>query len=375
MEFYTPPSSSRGISLKNLFLIIGVGLLLILLWELRGLLVSLMIAVVLTATLAPIVNRAEALRLPRWLAVIVVFLGLISMTVGVILLIGPTVIQQIERLIRLLPNYLDVLATTAEDIAVRLGADEPETLAMITRFFDLQSLTSWAFRSGQQVLVRSLGVTRGLVGGVLNLILALLFSGYMLSGAQSLIRGIVQLFPHPWNQRIEAQITPAGRRMGSYIQGRILVSSILAIAVTFGLRLVGVSELALGLGAIAGITNLIPFFGPVLGSIPALIVAVAQGGWTFVWVLLLFVIIQNLETYVLDPLLVGSSVRVSPLYQLLAVLGGAQVLGIVGALIVPPWVAGANVFIEKLYIEPKLAAEAALVTKPVLESLPSSETR
>ena len=90
---------------------------------------------------------------------------------------------------------------------------------------------------------------------------------------------------------------------------------------------------------------------------PALLVAIPQGGWTFLWVLLLYVVAQNLETYVLDPLLVGSSVGVHPLYQLLAVLGGAQVLGIIGALIVPPWIAGGAVLLENLYLRPKLIAE------------------
>jgi predicted PurR-regulated permease PerM len=67
---------------------------------------------------------------------------------------------------------------------------------------------------------------------------------------------------------------------------------------------------------------------------------------------------------VLDPLLVGNSVKVHPLYQLLAVLGGTQVLGIIGALIVPPWVAGASVLLENLYLKPKLLTEQkeALVT-------------
>jgi len=75
-------------------------------------------------------------------------------------------------------------------------------------------------------------------------------------------------------------------------------------------------------------------------------------------VILFYVVIQNIETYILDPLLVGTSVGVHPLYQLLAVLGGAQVLGIIGALIVPPWVAGSAVLLEQLYIQPKLQAEA-----------------
>jgi predicted PurR-regulated permease PerM len=179
----------------------------------------------------------------------------------------------------------------------------------------------------------------------------------MLSASRQLLEDIINLFPEPWNQRLAAQIEPVGTRMGGYIQGRILVSGILGIVISITLRFLGLSELALGLGVIAGFTNLIPFFGPVLGAIPALIVAISQGELTFVWVLLLFIIVQNLETYVLDPLLVGSSVKVSPLYQLLAVLGGTQVLGIIGALIVPPWIAGMGVLLENLYVKPKLIAE------------------
>ncbi len=76
--------------------------------------------------------------------------------------------------------------------------------------------------------------------------------------------------------------------------------------------------------------------------------------------LLLFVIIQNIESYVLDPLLVGNTVRVHPFYQLLAVLGGTQVLGIIGAVIVPPWVAGIAVVLENLYLRPKLLKEEAI---------------
>ncbi|MEM8545542.1 MAG: AI-2E family transporter, partial [Cyanobacteria bacterium P01_H01_bin.119] len=132
---------------------------------------------------------------------------------------------------------------------------------------------------------------------------------------------------------------------------------ILAVGTSVSLSFLGLSDFAFGLGAIAGVTNLIPFIGPILGAIPALVVAVSQGGWIFLWVLILFVIIQNLETYALDPLLVGSSVGVHPLYQLLAVLGGTQVLGIIGALIVPPWIAGGAVLLENLYLRPKLMAE------------------
>lgn len=352
------PEQRITISSSNLLLIITGGLLLVLLWQLRNLLVVLMIAVVLASTLAPITDSAQKLGIPRWLAVIIVYLGLIGGLTGLGLLIGPAVTEQIERLIARLPSYLETLRGVVENISLRLGIGHPGETNPIIQLFDPQALTAWAIRSSQQFLVSSYGVTRGIIGGVFSLILALLLSGYMLSGSDKLIPGIVNLFPKPWNERFGALVVPVSQRMGGYIQGRLLVSAILGIAISLGLSILGLSDFALGLGAIASVTNLIPFFGPVLGAIPALIVAIAQqGGWTFLWVLLLFVIIQNLETYVLDPLLVGSSVKVHPFYQLLAVLGGTQVLGILGAIIVPPWVAGAALVLENLYTKPKLLAE------------------
>ncbi len=341
------------VSFSTLLLIVGSVLLLFLLWQLRSLLVILMIAIVIAATLAPIIRAAESLKMPRWLAVILVYLGLISIFTGIVLFIGPTVFDQIQRLVRKLPLYLEILGTLVQAWVVRLGMTEPQMLEQLNRLFDLQALTSWAFRSSQELLIRSYGITRGLIGGILSVVLALLLSGYMLAGSETLIRGVVNLFPAPWDEKLSQQVQPMSERMGGYIQGRVAVSAILAVVITIGLRVLGISELAVGLGVIAGVTNLIPFFGPVLGAVPALIVSVAQGGWTFLWVLLLFAVIQNLETYVLDPLLVGSSVKVNPLYQLLAVLGGAQVLGILGALIVPPWVAGGAVLLDSLYLEDK----------------------
>ncbi len=353
----TIPKQRLTVSLVNLVLVVTTGLLLVLLWQLRSLLVTLMIAVVIAAALAPVIDRAQKLQIPRLLAVIVVYLGLLGILTGVGLLIGPTVAEQIERLVQRLPTYLEVLRSLVENLVIRLGISDPELVSPISQLFDIQALTGWVIRTSQQLLVRSYDVTKGILGGLLSLILAVLLSGYMLSGSENLIKGLVSLFPKPWDERLEAQVEPVAQRMGGYIQGRVLVSAILGIAISLGLGFLGLSEFAVGLGAIAGLTNLIPFFGPILGAIPALIVAIAQGGLTFFWVLLLFLIIQNVETYVLDPLLVGSSVKVHPLYQLLAVLGGTQVLGIIGALIVPPWVAGAAVLLENLYLKPKLLAE------------------
>ena len=344
----------KSLSLSDILLVIAGFFLVILLWQLRSLLLTLMIGTVLAATISPFVDALEKFRFPRWLGVILFYVGLIAVLIGVGLLIGPSVSEQIQRLARRFPVYLDNLTVSIENSAERVGITQVET---IEQFFDIQGLTNGLIRSSQKLVLRSFGVTFGILGAVINLILAIVISGYMAAGSKSLIEGLVSLFPQPWDERLNEQVLPISRRMGGYVQGRVLVSLILGIVITLALRILGLSEFALALGTIAAFTNFIPFVGPVLGAIPALIVAIPVGGLTVVWVLLLFVIIQNLETYVLDPLLVGNTVRVHPFNQLLAVLGGTQVLGIIGAVIVPPWVAGITVLLENLYLRPKLLKE------------------
>ncbi len=343
------------ISLSSIFSILLVVLLLVLLWQLQSLLIVLMISVVLAATLSPIVNWAENRRVPRWLAVIAVYLALIGGFVGAGVLIGPTVVEQTERLITQIPVYSEALFNWVQGLALRLNTSQPE---LVPQLVNPQALTNWVIRSSQQVLLRSFGLTKNIVGALFSIILIVLISGYMVAGSKALLQGLVQLFPHPWDRRLLAQVKPVSQRMGGFIQGRVVVSAILGVVTTVGLNILGLSEVSLALGVIAGFTNLIPFVGPFLGAIPALIVSISMGGITWLWVLLLFAIVQNLESYILDPLLVGSSVNIHPLYQLLAVFGGTQVLGILGAVIVPPWIAGAAVLLENLYLRPKRLAEA-----------------
>ncbi|MEM9806299.1 MAG: AI-2E family transporter [Cyanobacteria bacterium P01_D01_bin.56] len=346
------------ISISSVVLLIAAVPMLVLLWQLKSLLLLVMISVVLACSVAPVVDWAEQYRIPRWLGVILVYLTLIGGLVLLGVLIGPTVFEQLERIIRRVPVALRGLLNEADAwLTAFTDTSSFTTNELFTQLIDVQSLVSWTIKSSQQLLVRSYGVTAGILGGVLSLVLSLFVSGYMVADSRTLTKNLTRLLPSPWDERLLDQMQPMGQRIGGYLRGRVVVSVLLSVATSVGLSLLGLKDLAVGLGAIAGVTNLIPFLGPILGAIPALLVAIPQGGWTFLWVLLLYVVAQNLETYILDPLLVGSSVGVHPLYQLLAVLGGAQVLGIIGALIVPPWIAGGAVLLENLYLRPKLATE------------------
>jgi predicted PurR-regulated permease PerM len=326
-------------------------------WQLRGLLLLVMISVVLACSIAPIVGWAERFRLPRWLGAVLTYVAIIGALVGVVLLIGPTVLDQIQLLVKQLPLLLRKAITEVEAWSLAFNDNRPDFTEQVFDQLDVQAIAAWAIRSTRQVALRSFNLTTGFLGTLLSLVLAVFISGYMLADSHTLTSNLVRLLPKPWDQRISDQLPEIGSRIGGYIRGRLIVSGTLAVVTGIGLGFLGLQDFAIGLGAIAGVTNLIPFLGPLLGAIPALVVAIPQGGWTVLWVVVFYVTIQNIESYVLDPLLVGSSVGVHPLYQLLAVLGGTQVLGIIGALIVPPWVAGGALLIEKLYLQPKLQAE------------------
>ena len=99
------PKRRISISLSSLLILVGSGFLLIILWQLRNLLVILMIAVVIASTLAPLVKSAEKRGIPLWLAVILVYLGLATLVTGISLLLGPTIIAQIQQLLHKLPVY------------------------------------------------------------------------------------------------------------------------------------------------------------------------------------------------------------------------------------------------------------------------------
>ncbi|MGB7247583.1 MAG: AI-2E family transporter [Phormidesmis sp.] len=345
-----------SISLSGVLVVFAAIAAAIIGWQLRGLLLLVMISVVLACSIAPVVNWAEQFHVPRWLGALLTYLAIIGTLVGVILLIGPTVLDQIQLLVRQLPLLLRKATTEIEAWTLTLNDTRPDFTTQVFDQIDVQAIAAWAVRSTRQVALRSFNLTTDILGTLFSLILAIFISGYMLADSQTLTTNFVRLIPAPWDQKISPYLPTISDRIGGYIRGRLLVSATLALATSIGLSFLGLKDFAIGLGAIAGVTNLVPFLGPILGAIPALIVAIPLGGWAFLWIVLFYAVIQNIETYILDPLLVGSSVGVHPLYQLLAVLGGTQVLGLVGALIVPPWVAGGAVLLENLYLQPKLAA-------------------
>ncbi|MEM9979026.1 MAG: AI-2E family transporter, partial [Cyanobacteria bacterium P01_D01_bin.2] len=205
------PSQRLSISIGSVVLLIASIPCLIILWQLKSLLLLVMISVVLACSIAPVVDWAERYRVPRWLGAILVYLALIGGLVLLGVLIGPTVFEQIEQIIRRLPLSLRGLLNEADAWLTAFTDTRPFTTnELFTQLIDVQGLISWTIRSSRQLLVRSYGVTAGILGGVLSLVLSLFISGYMVADSRTLIKNLTRLLPTPWDERILDQIPTMG---------------------------------------------------------------------------------------------------------------------------------------------------------------------
>ena len=281
-----------------------ITILLFLLWQLTSLVLSsiliLVIAFYVTIALAPVVDAAQKAGLSRLVAVLMIYASLAAILAPISIIVSPMAAQQIQQLIDKTPVYLETLRSLLSDMILRFGMDDTAVTELINQLIGVVEKSNHAASSSKQYSLNS---------RVLSTLFPLLLSAYMVFDYKQLLENIIELFPTPW-KNIVSHFVPSNlfnNSTGEIIRETTMGLSILITVITFGLKLLGLSEFALGLGVIAGFGYLFPFFGSLLGAVPALIVAISQGGLTFVWVLLLFIIVRNLgvhliTTYLLNPL-------------------------------------------------------------------------
>jgi predicted PurR-regulated permease PerM len=179
------------------------------------------------------------------------------------------------------------------------------------------------------------GVFADLGGLVADSILVLIISVYMVLGGRQIHAAAHALFPETYGARFLFVTRALGLVLGGYIRGQLVLAGLLGVVVGVGLFLLGMPY-ALLLGVLAMVLGLIPMFGSALSAVPALFVALTQPWPTVLWVLIFFIIVQNVQDQVLAPRLQGSSLGLHPLAVLFALLAGAQLAGWFGAIFALP---------------------------------------
>lgn len=307
------------------------------LYILKDVIIIFLFAIIIASAIAPFADWLDSKGFPRLLGVLLLFLVVSSLIIFLLSLVVPYVAGEVSQLSVALPAVVERVSTSLED--VQKGS--PQYFDFISELQNiLDSFSVFLQQSSQSVV----NIIISIFGGVMSFIAILVISFYlsvMKRGIENFIESVV-----PAHQ--EAYVMDLWKRsemkVGRWIQGQFLLALIVGLTVYIGLELMGI-KFALLMGILAMIFEIVPIVGPVLAAIPAVFIAFIQDPEMGLWVVLFYVIVQQLENHLLVPVVLGKTTGLNPVVVLMSLLIGNQLAGIPGMLLSVPI---ATVIVEML---------------------------
>jgi predicted PurR-regulated permease PerM len=188
---------------------------------------------------------------------------------------------------------------------------------------------------------------RGLFGGVFSFMVALILSFYLSVQKRGVQHVIGSIVPHEHKDYILNLWERSQKKLGRWLQGQLFLGVIVGVLVYIGLSFLDI-RFALLLAILAGILEIFPYIGPVIAAVPAVILGFLQAPVLGLWVLILYLVIQQLENYLIVPLVIGKIVKLNPVAVILALLVGSKLGGIPGMILAVPLTAVVAEFFRDL---------------------------
>ncbi|WP_207095091.1 AI-2E family transporter [Novosphingobium sp. PY1] len=331
--------------IERLLIVAAFVLIVAFLWSVKSLLVAVAGAAVLSVLL-----RSIADPLGRWTGLgsragtamaVVVLLGVLGCAGW---LFGATVAVQLAHLSTALPtswNDLDAIADT-----VPFGE---QALTSLESELNLPSLLPQLFR-----LISNAATD-----------LTLIFFGAVFFAAQPQLykRGLLKLVPSNRRSVVSTSLGDAHRALRLWLLGQVISMIVVGVLTGLGLWLAGVPS-ALALGLIAGLTEGIPYLGPIIGSLPGILLALLESPQTALWALLVYVAVQQIEGNTLVPIIHREFVDLPPALTLFSIIAAGLVFGVIGVIFATPMLVVVYVMIKRLYVREALDTKTSLPGEP-----------
>ncbi|HUG42569.1 MAG TPA: AI-2E family transporter [Longimicrobiales bacterium] len=333
-------------------LLILTGAVLVLLWMLKALgtlLAPFVLAFVLAYILDPVVDRLVRWRIPRGLAIVILALPVAGTFVALVLVGIPALAEQVETLIRRVPEAVEKLAAWIEGLqAGLLGIDLPlvdeRELAERLRGLSPATVTDFLEEKRAAIGERSwqavLGLGRG-IGTVLTIlgyiVLTPVLTFYLLRDWDRITARLSANIPRRRAASWSAFAREYDRLLSRYLRGQLLAAAIVGVLTWLGLWIVGFPNPGL-VGAVAGVFNVVPYLGLPVSLVPAIIIALLSGSFlaAILKLAIVFGIVQVLDGNVIGPRIVGESVGLHPVWAILAITAAGVLYGFVGLLLAIP---------------------------------------
>ena len=349
-------SAAWRVASRTVLFTLAVLIALWLLGQLSSVIVRVVLAIILAAGMKPLVDRLTARELrrqgwwtpPRGLVVLVVYVVMIVLVSSAGGLILQVVVVELQNLVNGVPLYAPrIVAGVNEFLDLIPGGRD------LVADFDiggqLSGVVSQVFGVvGQAVFVFQRVI--GLLSGLLDVLMILLLALYITTDGPRIARYLRAFLPpdrHEQAARITSRIFV---RLGGWVSGQILLCVIIGAVSWVGLTLIGVPY-AVVLALIAGIMEAVPNVGPIIAAVPAIIIAALYSPWQALLVAILYLLIQQLENYVIVPRVMSKAVELHPLAVLLALMVGGELMGVLGAVLAVPVTAAISVVVDEIRAE------------------------
>ena len=303
-------------------------------WQLAGTVLLVFAAILLAVILRAFATALERYgRIPRTLSFYVALLLVLAGIVGIGFFFGAALQGQIGAIIEQLPELIE---SAAEQVGIR------DPFAQIEAQLGEQP--------GASMLGRAAGFGYSVVGVVIDAFIVIVASIYLAYNPRLYRRGLLSLFPPGNRLRIDRALLMAGHALKMWFAGQLITMT--AVGVMSGLAFWWLGlPMPTALGLIAGLTNFIPFIGPILGSVPAVVFAFNISLETMLWTLAAVTLVQQIESNLLVPIIQRQAVALPPAIALFAIIGFGVLFGFLGVLLAVPLAVAAMVMIQQLWVK------------------------
>jgi len=309
---------TSGTIIKSILLV----LLFVVLFLLKDLVLVLLMAVVIASSVEPATKWFTCHKVPRLLAVILIYLALAVVIAGLFLLIVPPVLDEASGLLATSPKYFDSINLWGPFSGISN--------------FSIQELIG-EFRNSITGATGSVLQTISVIfGGALNFVLIIVLSFYLAVQEYGIANFLKIITPIKQEKYIIGLWDRTRYKIGLWMQGQILLAFFIGVLVYLGLTILKI-KYAFLLALLAAILELIPLFGPVIAAIPAIAIGFADGGATLGFLVVgFYIIIQQFENHLIYPLVVKKVIGVPPLLVIIALIVGAKLAGFFGIILSVP---------------------------------------
>lgn len=311
---------------------------------LRAVLVPFLLAIILAFVIEPAVHFFEARRIPRLGAILLVYLGASLLVAALLFWLIPGLVRQLTVLAAALPGLAaQVQALLAEMQARYTQAGLPAQIRQV--------LDGAIARAENDLLTFIQSILSGLFGAVsavVTLLLAPFLAFYLLRDRESIRAWVLSVLPVSTRGETLRALAEVNQVLTGYIRGQLLVTLTVGTLVGVATYLLGLPFSAI-LGVIAGVTDIIPYFGPVIGAIPAVSLALLRSPLLAAETVIALFAIQQVDSIFITPRFVGGNVGLHPLVVIFSLLAGAELFGLAGILVAVPLVAIGKVLLKHLF--------------------------